>query len=61
MSFLKNIGKNIGKISSKNLCSNYNEKLLDHAKDELKTASKNMTQETAESIGVLIDKKITTK
>ena len=61
MSFLKNIGKNIGKISSKNLCSKYNQKPLDHAKDELKTDSKNITQETAESIGVLIDKKLTTE
>ena len=61
MSFPKNIGKNIVRISSKILCSKYNQNLLDHAKDELKTSSENITQETAEPIGVLIDKKITTE
>ena len=52
LSFAKNMGKNIGKIISRNLNGKYSEKLLDHAKqsaptdatkvatDGIKTASK---------------------
>ena len=42
LSFTKNMGKNIGKIISRNLRSKYSQKLLDHDKqfatDAIKTA-----------------------
>ena len=52
------MGGNIGK----NLSSKYSQKLLDHAKqsatDVFKTASKRVTQTTAETTGDLIGNKI---
>ena len=53
------------KIWGKNLCSEYNQKLLDHAKqsatDALKTASKSAFQKIAEIIGDFIGNKVTDK
>ena len=43
LSFTKNMGENIGKITSRNLSGKYSQKLLDHVKksatDPFKTAS----------------------
>ena len=60
--FAKNMGKNIGKIISKNLSSKYCLNILDHAKksatDTLKTFSKGVIQKTAEATGDLVDNNI---
>ena len=40
LSFPRNIRKNIGKITSKNLSSKYTQKLLDHAKQSATDALK---------------------
>ena len=40
MSFARYMGKHIGKNIAKNLSSKYSQKLIDHAADELKSASK---------------------
>ena len=36
LSFAKNMGKNIGKDISKNLSGKYSQKLLDHAKQQMR-------------------------
>ena len=62
MSFAKNIGRNIGKITRKNLSSKHSKKLLDLAKqtatDAFRTASRRAIQRTAEATGDLICNKI---
>ena len=40
LSFVKNMGRNIGKNRSKNLISKYGQKLLDHAKQSATDALK---------------------
>ena len=54
MSFARNMGKNVGKIISKNLNSKYSIKILDHAKqsatDSLKTYSKRAIEKNAEQL-----------
>ena len=56
------MGKNIGKIISKNLSRKYSQKHLDHAKqsatDAFKTDSKRAIQKTVEAFGELIGTKI---
>ena len=56
------MGKNIDKRTSKNVSSEYSQKLFDHAKqsatDALKTASKRKIQKPAEATGDLIGNKI---
>ena len=58
LSFAKNMGKNIGKITSRNLSGKYSQKLLDHVKqpatDPFKTASKRAIQKTEEATDDLI-------
>ena len=55
LSFAKNMGNKIGKNISKNLSSEYGQKLLDHAKQSAtngifsKTSSKRVIQKTAEA------------
>ena len=54
------MGKNIGKIESKDLSSKYSQKPFDHAKqsatDAIRTASKKAIQKTAEATSDLITK-----
>ena len=63
--FAKCMGKNIGKIISKNLSGTYSQELLDHVKksatDALKTTSEKVFQEIAEATGHLFAIKITNK
>ena len=47
LSFAKNMGKNVGKIISKNLCSKYNRKLLDHAKQSATKAFKTTSKRSS--------------
>ena len=58
--FAKIMGKNIGKIESKDLSSKYSQKPFDHAKqsatDAIRTASKKAIQKTAEATSDLITK-----
>ena len=65
LSFAKNMGRTIGKNTSKNLSSKYSQILLDHAKqsttDAFKTHSKKVIQKTAEATGDLIGNKIANK
>ena len=62
LSFAENMGKIIGKNTSKSLSSKYSQKLFDRAKrsatDPLKTASKGAIQKTAEATGDLSGNKI---
>ena len=59
------MGKNFGKHISKNLSSQYGQKLLDHAKqsttDAIKTPSQRLVGKTAEVTYDLIDNKIANK
>ena len=65
LSFANNMGNNIGKNNSKNLCGKYNQESLDHGKqsatDAFKTSSKRVIQKTAEKTGDLFGKKIANK
>ena len=62
LSVAKNVGKNIGKITIKNLCGKCSQKPLGHAKhsaaDALRTTLKRVIQEIAESICDLIGNRI---
>ena len=63
LSFAKNMSKNIGKSTSKNLSGKYRQKPLDHAKQSavaaLKTALKRVVHRKSEATGDLIYNKIT--
>ena len=65
LSFAKNMSKNIGKSTSKNLSGKYRQKPLDHAKQSavaaLKTALKRVVHKKSEGTGDLICNKITDK
>ena len=65
MSFVQNMGKNIGKSMIKNFSSKNSQKLFDHAKqfaaNALKTASKREIQKAAEATGDLIGNEIADK
>ena len=62
LSFAKKMGKNIGRIVSKNLSSKCNQKFFDNdshsATDALKTTSKRVIKKIAEATGDLIGSKI---
>ena len=61
--FAENMGKRIGRNTSKNLSSKYSQKLLDHAKqsatDVLKTAPKRTIPKTAGATDDFVSNKIT--
>ena len=63
LSFARNMSKNIGKSTSKNLSGKYRQKPLDHAKQSavaaLKTALKRVVHRKSEATGDLIYNKIT--
>ena len=65
LSFVKNMGKNIGKSMIKNFSSKNSQKLFDHAKQSaanaLKTPSKREIQKAAEATGDLIGNEIADK
>ena len=65
MSYAKNMGKKIGRNTSKNLNGKYNQKRLDRAKQSdtnaFKTFSKRAIQKTVEASIVLIGNKIADK
>ena len=65
LSFVQNMGKNIGKSMIKNFSSKNSQKLFDHAKQSaanaLKTASKREIQKAAEATGDLIGNEIADK
>ena len=65
LTFARNMNKNIGKSTSKNLSGKYRQKPLDHAKQSavaaLKTALKRVVHRKSEATGDLIYNKITDK
>ena len=65
LSFVQNMGKNIGKSMIKNFSSKNSQKLFDHAKQSaanaLKTPSKREIQKAAEATGDLIGNEIADK